>query len=633
MPHKDQSSTKQKSKTKGKTRKGKGKAHPVNFAESHDKSDPSDDKPLRSSGKKKGDSESNPVLKEKPKVKKPASEIDADAIPNFIPEHGISRTTYYATPTTALIRTGVLPVITPTLGATPVATVLGTAVATASHSISSIISLPSTSAQALQDQHSTNSKRPSTVVIVILSILAAFLLFGLIAAAWVYSRPKKRSHLVPSLPILQEDYPDEKLDGDEESLFGGKERTSARPGSNGILWNWTQYPHTSMIQPKAGPDTTAPPDLPAKRQSVAGEKSSYPFKGHGVTANSATPASPPLQQLQNVITRAANRVSAMSASIYPTSPQGTHNYSGIGVAVGDASPLTADGLPVLQRSASKSSTRRHSKTTKNVRQSIAGWDMVNIPTNSKRENETTSPTYLAPTTGLSASSSGGRARVQGPYASAVSMRSSTSVGGLGPSSSRFSVTDHNPFETLLYALPPLPPVNKTEARRERDTQALTSALGLNSPPLSPQGTLYPDDSITLAGDRRRSRALSHNRMRSQVTSPTVDATARLGNLMLEDFQSSFSLVPPRNAGQSSSGNAPPRTKPAIKKRAEDKPPRVPSPPPMPSLAQMAMEHGNPGDYADYRSPTYSIYGFYEMDRKSTDRKSIDRKSKLVTGGY
>jgi hypothetical protein len=51
-------------------------------------------------------------------------------------------------------------------------------------------------------------------------------------------------------------------------------------------------------------------------------------------------------------------------------------------------------------------------------------------------------------------------------------------------------------------------------------------------------------------------------------------------------------------------------------RTDDKPPRVPSPPPMPSLTQMGLEHRNPEAYAEYRSPTYSIYGLYESDRKS-----------------
>jgi hypothetical protein len=51
-------------------------------------------------------------------------------------------------------------------------------------------------------------------------------------------------------------------------------------------------------------------------------------------------------------------------------------------------------------------------------------------------------------------------------------------------------------------------------------------------------------------------------------------------------------------------------------RNDEKTPHIPSPPLMPSLAQMALEHDNPETYVDYRSPTYSIYGFYEHERKS-----------------
>jgi len=57
-------------------------------------------------------------------------------------------------------------------------------------------------------------------------------------------------------------------------------------------------------------------------------------------------------------------------------------------------------------------------------------------------------------------------------------------------------------------------------------------------------------------------------------------------------------------------------KSSVKKRVEDKPPRVPSPPPIPSLAQMALQHADPEGYADYHSPTYSIYGLYDGERKS-----------------
>jgi len=53
----------------------------------------------------------------------------------------------------------------------------------------------------------------------------------------------------------------------------------------------------------------------------------------------------------------------------------------------------------------------------------------------------------------------------------------------------------------------------------------------------------------------------------------------------------------------------------MESRAGDKPPRVPSPPPLPSLAQMALEQHNPVAYAEYRSPTYSIYNLYDDNQR------------------
>ncbi|KAK7693477.1 hypothetical protein QCA50_003045 [Cerrena zonata] len=596
--------TKAKSKEGSKTRKTKQKTRPVNFAEeSHKDSNDDKEKSSKASNKKDGDEKSKPDTKDKSKDRKPIPEIDADAIPNR----------HYLVLGCFLCRLH-------TSGSTPIATVLGVAATSVLSSAIPSSTSPILNAASAPD-HSPSSKHPSTVVIIVLSIVAAFILFGLIAACWVYTRPKKRTTPTPSLPILQDEYMDEKVSVDEESLFGGKERVSAQPGTGPVLYNWTPYPHTSVIQPK----TTDTAKRMSTRQSLhPDDKSSYPFKGQGTVASPSPASSPPLQQLHSAVSRAVNRVSALSASIYPVSPQPSHGYSGIGLAIGgDNSPLTADGTSMLQRNPSKASARRQSRTPKAARQSIAGFDMLTGPIN---DTDYFIPTRPPPATSIPASSSGGRARVQGPYTSTTSMRTSASVGGLA--SSRFSMSDRggNPFESSQYVLPPLPSASKTSESRERDTRALTSALGLETPPLpvSPPTTLYPDDSITLAGDRRRSRAFSHSRMRSQgqALSPTVDATARLGNLMLETFQSSLSLNP---SSQPPTGGLPPRPKPAIKKRADDKPPRVPSPPPMPSLAQMAMEHANPGDFADYRSPTYSIYGFYESDRKST----ADRRSKMA----
>lgn len=96
----------------------------------------------------------------------------------------------------------------------------------------------------------------------------------------------------------------------------------------------------------------------------------------------------------------------------------------------------------------------------------------------------------------------------------------------------------------------------------------------------------------------------------------MEASARLGKLMLGEFQSMASLPSSKAVAGVASGSGSSKTKLVTRKRVEELPPRVPSPPPLPSLAQMALAHTNPDDYETYRSPTYSIYGLYEADRKS-----------------
>jgi hypothetical protein len=109
-----------------------------------------------------------------------------------------------------------------------------------------------------------------------------------------------------------------------------------------------------------------------------------------------------------------------------------------------------------------------------------------------------------------------------------------------------------------------------------------------------------------APSNRSSRVFGRADDNGLPASPTVDATAALGNLMLMDFGGAGeSMV--NLASASSAALAAKKTV----SRSDDKPPRVPSPPPLPSLAQMGLEHTDPEAYANYRSPTYSIYGLYE----------------------
>jgi hypothetical protein len=177
---------------------------------------------------------------------------------------------------------------------------------------------------------------------------------------------------------------------------------------------------------------------------------------------------------------------------------------------------------------------------------------------------------------------------------------------------------------------------KSESERARETQALTRAIGLASPQIqgltpSPQPTLYPDDSLSVVeskqllkqrvqkargsiffDDDRHFHQASDGRHQYVVATPTRNiVTVASGSLVsAEDIK----------ALASGSGLRMEVAVPGMKGlRGNNKPPRVPSPPPLPSLAQMALEHGNPEGYADYRSPTYSIYNLYGMERKSTVR--------------
>ncbi|KAI0093724.1 hypothetical protein BDY19DRAFT_989272 [Irpex rosettiformis] len=575
-----------KSKTRSK-HKSQATVHSVNYEQqSHSK------KTSKKAKKKKTSATAT-----KNALARPPSDIDVNAVPNPAPDSGVSHSLYPS----GVVYSGVLPVVVPTSTHPPVsssgfsplpplsafATSLAATVATTAGS-STHSATPSAGILSSEQQqaHSSGPKHLSTVIIVLLAVGSAFFLLGCYVLYRIFRRPRKHHYPTPSLPILQDDFmEDRKVDPEEESLFGGKERLSANPGSDAVPLTWTQYPHVSLAKPPAS--LTVDPGNSAKRKSSdLPQKSAYPFSGPNANATNA-PA------------RSANRLSIASASIYPGSPMSGN----VGVAV-TGSPLTADGMPVLHRSNSKSTARRLSTASRYTRQSVINPNKLQIPSTYGTSDlyggppSPVPPTPATPRAGATSSTSAGRARVKAPYAPASLLRTSTNP------PSRPDPSNH--FDGTPYVLPPLSPVVKSDDHRERDTKALASALGLASPvPGSPQ-TIYPDDSVTLAGDRRRSR--------SQYMSPTLDDSARLGKLMLSNLQSTVSIPDASNTPQA--GGSSSRARAVPRKRVEEKPPRVPSPPPLPSLAQMALAHNNPQDFEDYKSPTYSIYGLYEADRKS-----------------
>lgn len=573
-----------------------------------------------SSSEKHGTKSTSAKQKDAEPSHKPQSAIVADVNADAALGTGLSA----ANPSASVISvySGLLPEIppstlrgtpTPTPGFSPLPPFASFAASTVISSLSVVSSsVPSSgatslSADANQSQQAQPTKHLSAAIVVLIVIGIACSMAILIILLRCCCQPRRRTFPTPSLPILQDVFPARNPKDDEESLFGGKERLS---GNNG-LWTWTTYSRPASAKPEL-----AAPEGQNYAFTNTSEKGWQQLKEPPMGANEKTmqanigsrvpPRSvPSVQEATGTIPRGARRVSAMSMSVYPGSPQSTQ---GIGIAIGGASPLTADGMPVLQRNVSKASTRRVS-TRRSVRYSVQGkrpgidsgdvdvYDGLRI----------TSPVTASPATVHKKSSSvQGRARVKAPYAPAALLRTSTSAAAYSGVS--------NPFDDSQYVLPAFSPALKSDALRERDTRALTTALGLASPvPPSPQPTLYPDDSITLAGGRSENHPASKPRPQSQSLSPGMEASARLGNLMLAEFSSMQSLPSARASGDGTVGVL---RKTSSKKRAEDKPPRVPSPPPLPSLAQMALSHTNPDAYTDYRSPTYSIYGLYEADRKS-----------------
>lgn len=513
---------------------------------------------------------------------------------------------------------------------------------------SSFTSLEPTNAAAKISEKNQLSQphRLSTPIIVLLAVGSGLLLAGLLILIKFCSRPARRPRLIPSLPILDDPFVDDdrfQAKASKESpIFGGKERLSPRPGSNG-LWAWTQYSQPGPGKAQAASinmgdnpygygAVSRSPRLQGKMTySGVNGKAQYHFTGHAHTQSAPiqtpvnSPYQPSMQQVQSTLSRAAKRVSVVSMSLYAASPQ--PSQIGASVAAGGSgtgTTYTADGHRAIERSKFRASLDRDrgnpvnaGPVSKSNRYSRGtAYDGADV----------SSPAFLSYTIPQpdAAPSRGGRTRIKSSYYAPGTYPRVSDLPSLG------SDIDVN-REREQHS------VRKSDSRRDRDTQALTSALGLTSPTTeytmpSPQPTLYPDDSLSVVDIRRprkssvkrapsnrtRDPAYTNDPSSAPVISTAQDASAALGSLMLLDFcgadsqQRTVNPKPVRN----SAGSGLPRSNSGAKKRSDDKAPSIPLPPPLPSLTQMGLEHVNPQAYADYRSPTYSIYGLYESNRKS-----------------
>jgi hypothetical protein len=319
------------------------------------------------------------------------------------------------------------------------------------------------------------------------------------------------------------------------------------------------------------------------------------------------------------MTFAGSRLSRASLGIYAstTPPYPTNNPR-------QETSFTADGHDVIKRSKSKIANKRQSQASfdDTKRESTASFvglaydgDGVTTPASVDYNN------HVLEETPVMDEEFQGRTRVKsGYFAAGTYPRMSTlpSASYSIATATRINVSQRNSFSRDKFS------PHKPNSKRLRDTQALTHALGLTSPRTeddisSPQPTLYPDDSVSITELKRPKKRNASDRK-------LVEAAPDLPVVVPKDEATdNDTLMPVNLAGSEMSLSGLPSTSgiarpPSLHLRNTDKPPRVPSPPPLPSLTQMGLAHSNPEAYASYRSPTYSLYGLYE----SPDRKSIVR---------
>ena len=552
-------------------------------------------------------------------------DVEASALPIPVPDYDHSPAYQ---PNSLVIKAGFLP----SLDSTVVSPDLSQPTLVNFSEVTSLTSdtlVSSTSTETLEPSyyppsHTRHVQNPNhTVVAIVMSALGgSFLLVALAVVTRIRFRRNRRRYLrTPSLPIPQDTFPDPPAE--ESPIFGGKERFSA--GTAGKeKWTWTQYRSKSPFkEPEKDPfsDSFAKPHL---------------------SSNTLHPNEPPPRK-SGFLQRSLSHISALSA--YSTAKSDV-----AGLVANASAPAFASTATIVDRTTANPYPYKSEGIRTSLRQSkqpiritVRDWDasstdeyiydgVENLPT------VITHPPTPAPSA-LSIQATG-RERVRAPYPvgscpSISASMNSIAVPSVTPSNSTTAIStdpfdDHSP-----YVAGPL--TSKTATRRERDTQALTVALGLESPKLEPQTRTVPGRERTSV--LRRSHTLAHTSFASipeGLSSPCPsDDGLRLGKFMLRDYRRS-SLSLPRE--QMPPLPPPPPVAPLNLRShrnsvlqkvivVDDKPPRVPSPPTLPSLAQMAMSQA--ADYDTYRSPTYSLYDVY-ADRV-TD-KERDRRTTQFFGG-
>lgn len=441
-------------------------------------------------------------------------------------------------------------------------------------------------------QDYTGLRKMGVPLIVALSICSGLLILGLYLVVLFVKRRRRISRIKPSLPILEKAYTlDEdsfNLDGKESPVFGGKERSTSRLGVEGPLWTWVQYAKPDPARLSSVSQTQDN----ARRQSEQASAMSIAMTTAGdrrFSIASRTESAP--QSI--VVAPSKNRFS--TSTLY-------RNRESREVPTA----ITGDGYPILERSRSKLARRSQShsildrKRRESTYRSDSAYDGADVSSPTTYFQPVSTPNFgTTPATGIES-----RERIQSSYYAAYPRMSSM------PAS--FSIGTARKVH-----------ISNAYASEMRDISEETETQGSPSVyvPASPGGTLYPDDSMSvIATAKQKRRSQCENKRQSKFLTAETTSTKGLPEMDFGISRMSMSELAEcsnDNIYSNFQSNAPNTVSKPSAARTHDRPPRVPSPPPLPSLAQMALAHGNAEAYGTYRSPTYSLYGLYGNDRKST----------------
>lgn len=437
------------------------------------------------------------------------------------------------------------------------------------------------------------------VAIILLATGGVLFVASIIILAKLLLRPRRRSHPTPSLPILQDAFPQSKM-GDESPLFGGKERLSSQPGNNAIPWTWTQY-HSDMPKPAPVASISKSDGMnhAQKRYSrLVDEPQNLYHAGeptmHGALAKPGTTN----QSSDGHPKKALSRLSSLSGVVYSASMYESTGQENIGIAVssgqGDLEFGGSAAREHRKRASARRSIRNFDKRRSTIYGSPEGLAYTMSPSMSPGDDDRDG-----------GSSRQGRARVKAPYVAGSYLR------GSGPKGPDRSLPEVDPFGDPgngAYKLPATPSASAGKEKLKGEVALVGSIVP--DPSASPRISLYPDDSLSVTEDRNWTVPKLIKGQKHTQDSQVIG----------EDGEDSKTIADGELSGAASQGAAPRRlsamnsraTEEQMEKlrRTDDRPPRVPSPPVLPSLAQMAMAHTNEQDYGEYRSPTYSLYGLY-----------------------